>query len=136
MNTQPKTYDPNLRLAIAEIAEILKRRDIMALIFLGSLTHGEFMLNTDASWSVMKPDKMPDGRQAIRFKAKGIKVGSKEHECLEATAAFICNTADSCNRFGQIFYGLKAQIAKASVLEHSPLTDDRITNDDREGIHQ
>lgn len=131
-----KTYDPNLRLAIAEIKEILVKRDLMAFISLGSRTHGEFMLYTDAPWSVFRSEQLPDGRQAMRFKAKGIKVGTPEHDNLEATAAFICNSADLCNRFAQIFYGLKAEIGRKSELTHEPLTDDRITNDDRPEVHQ
>lgn len=131
-----KTYDPKLRLAMVEIEEILRRHDLVAFISLGSLTHGEFMLHTDASWSCMKPEKFPDGRAAMRFKSKGLVPGTKEFEGLEATAAFICNSADLCNRFSQVFYALKAEIGTKAVLTHEPLTDDRISNDDRPGVSQ
>lgn len=131
MNTPPRTYDPKLRLALEEIKAILKRHDIMVFFHLGSLTHGGFMLHTDTSWSVVKvetPGK--DGRSGIRIKAKG-KVGTKEHEGLEASLSFICNSADICNRFGQVFYGLKMEVARQAELTHTPLTDDQIFNDDR-----
>ena len=132
MTTHPKPYDQNLRLALEEIKAVLKKRDIMAFLHMGSLTHGEFYLHTDATWSVMKlegPDK--DGRQGIRIAAKKTKVGTKEHDALEATLSFVCNSADICNRFGQIFYAMKAKIGEQCELTHEPLTNDRISNQDR-----
>lgn len=129
-----KTYDPNLRLAIAEIQEVLKQRDCMAVINLGSKSHGEFLLHLDTSWTVVTMDKTQDGRAALRVRAKGIKVGTPAHENLESSLAFVCNSADLCNRWGQIFYGIKAKIAQQSILTHDPLTDDKIFNDDREAL--
>lgn len=126
-----KNYDPNLRLAISEIEEVLKRRDCMAAINLGGKTHGEFLLYFGTSWTVVHLDKTADGKAAIRVKAKGIKVDTPEHENLEASLAFICTSADLFNRWAQIFYGLKAKISSQSNLTHIPVTDDRISNEDR-----
>lgn len=132
-----KTYDPKLRSAIREIREVLKKHDCLALINLSSKTHGEFLLHLDSSWSVLKLEDVANGKAGIRVKAKGVKVGTQEHDNLEASVAFICNSADFCNHFGQAFYQLKALIGERSILEHNPLTDDRIFNDDRDkdGTH-
>jgi hypothetical protein len=117
-----------------EIKAVLKKRDCMAFINLGSRTHGEFLLHVESSWSIISFEEAGGGEAAIRVRAKGVKQGSQEHENLEASVAFVCGSADIMNRFAQVFYGLKAMIDEISILEHNPVTNDRITNDDRENL--
>lgn len=131
-----KNYDPTLRLAMDEIKQVLKRHKIVAFINLGSQTHGEFMLHLDAPWSFLSLEEVSGGKAALRLRAKAVKVDTEGARNLDSTVAFVCNTADMMNRFGQIFYGLKAEIGKVSILTHEPITDDRISNDDREGALQ
>lgn len=126
------TFDPKLRLAMEEIKAVLRRHDLLGFINIASKTHSEFLLHMEAPWSVVRiepPGK--DGKSGIRIRAKGTQVGSVEHENLESSLSFICDTADLCNRFAQILYALKAQVAAQTELIHEPLTDDRIRNDGR-----
>lgn len=127
-----KSYDQNLRLALEEIKEVLRKRDCMGAVSLNSKTHGEFYIHlAGPSWSYFKTEIQSDGSEGLRLKAKGIKAGTTEHENLEGNVAAVCNFADLFNSWSQSFYRLKATLQNYMDLDHTPLTRDRINNDDR-----
>lgn len=60
--------DPRLGDAMRAIAKILRHYDIAGSLTLVSKTHSEFYYHFP-TWSVVQPEKEPDGQQGIRIRS-------------------------------------------------------------------
>ena len=70
MTPEMNKPDPILQTAAKEIAAICEKYDIGGYIILVSKTHGEYLLHFP-KWSKAQMEITPEGKSAIRFKAKG-----------------------------------------------------------------
>lgn len=120
-----KSYDPSLRAAMAEIAEVLKKHDCGGFVSLASKTHGEFKwFLEEPSWS------------NVRFLKEGSAAHIKIHmksspENTEATAHMIFSGRDLCAE-AFLQYDKMVNIIRQSVrVDHTP-TMEAVKNDDRE----
>lgn len=128
---QPKTYDPMLRSAMAEITAVMKKYDCAGYVALGSISHFEFRVHTEATWNMMTVEKKEDGSHALRLRLKG-KLGKARQVMADATVGFLYNLRDN---LGVQFLSLQTfsdQLETQSQVDHNPPSP---SNDDREIDH-
>jgi hypothetical protein len=70
--------DPNIQEAIAEINEILRARELAAIVLVASPTHTQFDLKLDAPWNVIRFERGPQGEIGIRIRLKTADYPTKE----------------------------------------------------------
>lgn len=114
------SYDPILREAMKEIKDILKKYDIGGYISLSSPTHGEFSLELEPKWSMIR---------WMREDAAHIKLHMKSApEKTDATVGMIARQQEMCGRTFLMLDEIMNQIKNHAEVESKPL---EITNEDR-----
>jgi hypothetical protein len=83
--------DPKLKEAAAEIAAVLKKHDIAAIITLQSEDGIEFLREISPTWSCAFFERRDDGALLLRIRAKAEEYPSKEAQkkCVEETVGMI-----------------------------------------------
>lgn len=115
--------DPKLKVAMAEIAAIIKKHDIAGHVSLVSPTNSEFRFELEPSWSCIKVEKNGDGSATIRFRSKREEFRSAEeqHEITEKSVWMLLAVKDlAAQTFLQI-EGIEAQLKKHMQIDHTPL---------------
>lgn len=119
------SYDPDLKVAVLEITEILEKYDIGATVTLTSKTHAEFFYRF-ADWSVIqfvKENKY--GSRAIRIKSKRSDFDSKEEQ-RKKTADSVGSVAqyrDIAAQTFTIFDKIYKELEKFMEIDHKPFSD-------------
>lgn len=124
-----KTYDPLLREAMKEITAVMKKYDVAGYVALGSLTHFEFRLQPEASWSMMKIESRPDGGHGLRIQIKG-KLNQARQAMADATTAFIYNLRDNFAIQFNTMQEFTKRLEEQANITHKP--GDPSQNEDRE----
>lgn len=115
-------YDPNLRMAMAEIDVICKKYNCIGFTVLNNSKNGEFAWSFP-EWSVVQVERQDDGTPAIRLKAKGPPT-----EAINTSIGALLSTH---RILAAVFAGLSeliCEIKKKSDIKH---WDGPLNNDDR-----
>ena len=119
-----KSYDPKLRVAIAEIENILKKHDIGGMVALFSEDHAEFKMSIEPSWSL------------ARFIRDGevfhMKLYNSKQPQLDQTAGMIFGMRDLAAMFFQQTDLMVKKITEHAKVDHKVFGETGIKNDDRE----
>lgn len=101
-------FDPELKKAMLEVQDILRKYDCAASIILISPTHSEFLYHVETSWSVMKME----GPGYIRFKSKKDDFATKadQHAATEASVHMLTTFLQFGRKSASIFGGLIEQL--------------------------
>lgn len=120
-----KSYDANLRQAMSEIEEILKKHDIGAFVSLHSRSHGEFKMCIETpTWSNARFVKNGD--------AVHIKLYMKsEHKKTEDTVAMLASMKDMAAMCFAHANQIMDTVEYHAKVEHIPFGKGGITNEDR-----
>ncbi len=124
-----KTYDPLLRKAMGEIVQIMKKYDCAGYVALGSLTHFEFRLMPEASWSMLSTEISPDCSYSLRVKIKG-KLDKARQQMADASIGFLYNLRDHLGIQVLGLFRLSDYLDTKAKIDHKP--GDPRQNDDRE----
>ncbi len=128
MHKSEKTYDPLLRKAMGEIHAVMKKYDCAGYVALSSLSHFEFLLDPEATWSMLKIEKDANGDFSMRMQIKGILSSSRKNMA-DATCSFLYNLRDSQLLQLKTLHAFIGQIEERARITHKP---GKIKNDDRE----
>lgn len=116
--------DPNLKAAVEEINEILKRRDIAGMIFLASPTHTEVKHEFSPSWSCAKMEG-----PVLRIRAKQEDYPSKEHHQLAVTntTGMLLGFSDAVHGAQEGLANIMSMLAKHFEIEHRSVHEGETT---------
>lgn len=105
--------DPKLKTAAAEISAILKKHDVAGIVILSSLTHTEYLIGVDPSWSPCFSEETPKGK-ALRFRAKRADYPSKaaHHEAVGNGVGLIMGMLDTCRGVSATLEDCAGMLAK------------------------
>lgn len=119
-----KKYDENLRLAMDEVSEVLKKRDCGGYVSLFSKSHGEYKLFIEhMTWSNVR--FLKDGK-TLHVKLHAVS----DHENTESTVGMLMGIKDMAALIFQGSEDIIEQMKKHIHIEHTPFGGG-INNDDR-----
>ena len=117
--------DPRLKDAMRAITRILRQYDIAGAVTLVSKTHAEFRYQWP-TWSVVQPERGPDGQQGLRIRSYETWYGDKEAQKLAMEESLHCGyqIRDIAAQTFLMFDDLLQQIEETSGLdiEHRPFS--------------
>jgi hypothetical protein len=116
------SFDPNLKDAMEEIKDLLKRYDIGGYVSLVSPTHSEFLLVISPLWSCAHFETLPNGERQVRFRATEKQYGSKEarDKAIEVTTHLFMQIRDLGGQafmFGDMMHD---QLSNFYQIDHTP----------------
>jgi len=123
-----KTYDPKCREAMAEIEAVMEKYDMGGFVVLSSLTHNEFKLFIEPSWSMARvlTDHKTGVIKGIHFKVR------KAHPVqVDATAGMIAAIRDLGGMISDHMDRMMKQLGSTVGIEYDPFGPVGIKNDDR-----
>jgi hypothetical protein len=112
-----KKYDPKLRQAMGEIENILKKYDCMAAISLHSLTHSEFKLHLESSWSLIEFQMNSDHTARVR-----VKIRPKMQVEMDATIGAVYSIRDLSGLFFRQMDAIASEVERKSDVTHTPFS--------------
>jgi hypothetical protein len=119
------SYDQNLRNAMYEIEDILKKYDCGGFVSLHSQSHGEFKLAIDSpTWSMISKLRSGDAAHLkLHMKSKPLET--------EGTVGMIASLRDTALMLFKTSDELMTRIQQVVEVDHTPIFG-RISNDDRD----
>lgn len=112
-----KLYSDKLKLAMAEIKEVLTRHDIAGHVVLYEDHLSEYLLKIDPTWSVLR---IEDG--GLRFRSQLAEFGGDEsarRKATELTTGMLRHFADLLMRDWMHFEKMLQSLAEHFVIEHT-----------------
>jgi len=117
--------DPRLKDAMRAIARILRTYDIAGAITLVSKSHAEFRYQFP-TWSVVQPEKGPEGQEGIRIRSFKEYYPSVEaqKQAMEASLHCLYQIRDLAGQTFLVFENLTSQVEEVSglTIEHHPFS--------------
>jgi hypothetical protein len=112
--------DPKLQTAMEQIKAVLRQHDIAAVVLLSSESQVEYLHEIAPSWSCLRFEPAPEGRQAVRFKALAKDFSSKEahKKCLQDTIGMVVGFLDALNHSRENYVLIARLIAAEIPFEH------------------
>lgn len=114
------SYSLNLKTAMFEIVEVLKRHDIAAHIILHEPGYSEYLLHVDPSWSCARIEG-----DFLRVRSLGKDYGGDRGRQMAAaadTVNMLAHFADICARDAKLFREIEARLSEDWEIEHGPGT--------------
>jgi hypothetical protein len=115
--------DPRLKEAMRAINRILRTYDIAGAITLVSKTHAEFRYQFP-TWSVVQPERGPEGQEGLRIRSFEAYYGSKEQQktAMEESLHCLYQIRDLAGQTFLVFENLTRQVEEQSGfdIEHHP----------------
>lgn len=110
----PEEFDPKLKEAMEEIDAIMKKYDIGGFVHLTSMSHAEYKLYLEPTWSMASYEEA-SGQVVLRFKFRKAK-----HDQCNSTAHMIYSTRDMCGYTFTFLENIARQLEKQIEVEHKP----------------
>ena len=122
--------DKNLKKAINEIKEILKKYQLAANITFTSMTHTEF-LKFFPDWSVAQFEKDKAGEMVLRIRSKAGDFDRKKDQDLytEKTIGFLCCFRDQAGLDFLNFDKIIKELEKSFKIKHESFQNFMVIND-------
>ncbi len=127
MSQDTLPYGPKLRKVIAQIQELMIKENVVGFVTLHDQTHGEFLCQLEASWSLIEFKPNNDGTALVRFKMR-----PKQQDDLNSTTAFIYSSRDMMAMWFDQLNKMAKAVEQHATVEHKPIFD-RIHTKDKDG---
>jgi hypothetical protein len=112
--------DPILKQAVLEIAEILRKHDIAAVVHLQSRTHGEYYYHLSPTWSCASLSEQGE----FRFKAAVKTGGPVEKERGRVTTGMILGFMDAAIKQQRDMEQVALMLGKHMEITHTTRYED------------
>jgi len=113
--------DPKIDTLRREIQDLVRKRNVAAVVFLASPTHTNFLYEVTPSWSCARLEPGPEGCVCIRVRSKRVDYPSDQaqKEDLQRTIGMFLGLAEACESAAANFTRLAMLVGQKTIIEHS-----------------